>query len=342
MDFVTAHDVNLAQLGATLDDERELLEHKRRYLDAAVSVRLLHSAMTDARRSVDVIARLAPDSRELPEWCGFIARATAALFTFARRPERAQWRLLDIDRTLSEEVRRESLQASTWLTGFWLAWASRDACSLALLTQVPATLIVEDEAFERPLVQALQGATSRSPATGERLVEALDLADPDRVRRTDRDWLLDILVPVFECLTPLIDHEEGRFTAALVKLLELRRDYFSGGRVQGMDSVQHLSEEGTGLVAWAKALGFDVLVASPYLPQALVDLEPPEVVACAMCATPAGDGERECHACGHLSADDELRFEFDEWLALDRDACRDCSHPFPLVAGTCPVCLAAR
>ncbi|MCK0509707.1 immunity 49 family protein [Aromatoleum buckelii] len=342
MELVTAHDVNLAQLSATLDDERELLEHKRRYLDAALSVRLLHSALTDARRSVDVIARLSPDSPELPEWCGFIARATAALFTFARRPERAQWRLLDIDRTLSDEVRRESLQASSWLTGFWLAWASRDACSLALLTQVPAALLAADEAFDRPLVQALQGAMTRAAATGERLIEALALADPERVQRTDRDWLLDILVPVFECLTPLIDHDEGRFTAALVKLLELRRDHFSRGRAKGMEGVQHLSEEGVGLVAWSKALGFDVPVASPYLPEALLGLEPPEVVACARCATPAGDGEHACHACGHVAADDELRFGFDEWLGLDRDDCPYCAHPYPLIARTCPVCLAER
>ncbi len=339
---VPAHQADLARLKAALDDELMLLDHTRRYLDDALEARHLEAAITDARSSVDVLARVSPDAPELVYWCGFIARGTAALLSVARRPERVHWRLLGKERALGGEPGSLSLQSGFWLTGFWLAWASRDAPSLELLLQVPADLIAADEAFDRPVVHLMQAAMTGSPDTGDRLIDALEHADPDRLLRTDPDWLLDILVPVLECLYPVVDHDEERFTAALVKMLELRREYFAAGRAKGMDSVQFLSEEGAGLVAWAKALGFDVPVDSPYLPRALVDREPAEVTACPECATPSDEGATECPACARVIADDVLRFDFDEWLGLDRDACPLCGYRYPVIVRKCPVCLHRR
>jgi len=339
---IPAHRTDLVWLKDALNDELMLLDHRLRYLDVELQVRRLESVITDARRSVDVLAGISPESPELVYWCGFIARGTAALFSLARRPERVRWGLLGKDRTLVGAPTSRSLQSPFWLTGFWLAWASRDAASLELLVQAPAELIAADEAFDRPVVQLMQAAMTGSPAIGDLLVEALELADPDLLRRTDQDWLLDILTPVFECLYPLIEHDEARFTAALTKLLDLRREYFEAGRAKGMDSVQHLSEEGVGLVAWAKALGFDVPVASPYLPPALVDVEPSEVAACPECATPSAQGDLECHACAHPLGDDALRFDFDEWLGLDRDECCQCGYRYPPIAPKCPVCFHRR
>ena len=161
------------------------------------------------------------------------------------------------------------------------------------------------------------------------------------MRRTDVDWLLNIFVPAAEALLRLISREEKAFVDALVKLLDLRREYLSRPP-KGLVTLQHVSVEGLGLVAWARTQGFAVPVESPYLPPALTDVTPRELVACAACLTPLESSPSPCPACGREPTDDELRFELGEWLSLDRDPCRTCTHGYPLVAQTCPVCLTPR
>jgi hypothetical protein len=343
MTVVSAHDADLQRAKTSLNENRQQVALIQRDLDAdGLQPKHLFSSTLTVRGAADRLALVHPDSRELVEWCGFIARATAALFTYARRPERDRWRLLGVERTLSGKVPADALDDRAWVTGFWLAWATRDAHSLALLTHVPVSTVVESDTFDRPVVDALQRALMQPAESGDRLIKALELADPDRVRRADPDWVLDILVPSLECVVRLLEHDERRFADALVKLLTIRREHFATGRAKGEDSVQHLSEEGVGLVAWAKTLGFTLDVESPYLPAALIGLAPPGVVVCPDCLTPLGDGEQPCDACGRAMKDDELRFDFDEWLSLDRDGCRSCGYCYPVIGKRCPVCLTPR
>lgn len=334
-----AHDFDLPFTRTLLEEARARMETYPQRLDLELRTKHLDSSSRSARSYLDLFVRIEPSSPDLVRWGRFVAEAKAALFTFARRPERDRWRLLEAERTLREPPPTDALYLRNWLPGFWLALATRDARSLALLVQVPPTLMPQWEPFDRPLLQALQGLITGDPQSGAMLVRALDAVDPEKVTRTGSDYVLDILAPIFECLVPLADRDEGRFAQGLGKLLELRREHFAKGRGEGEDGEQHLSLEGVGLAAWAKALGFEVAVQSPYLPSALLEVEEPDFEACPDCATPASGS---CPACGRAIGDDSLEFDLGGWLALDRDGCHSCGHRFPVLARTCPVCLTLR
>ena len=333
-----AHDFDLPFTRTLLKEARARMETYPQGLDVELRTTHLDSSSRSARRYLDLLSRIEPGSTDLVRWGRFVAEAKAALFTFARRPERNRWLLLDVEHTLREPPPTDALYLRNWLPGFWHALATRDARSLALLVQVPPTLMPPWEPFDRPLLQALQGLITRDPQTGALLVQALEAVDPEKTTRTRSDFLLDILAPIFECLGPLADRDQARFAQGLTKLLGLRRKHFASGG-EGEEGEQHLSLEGVGLTAWAKALGFEVAVRSPYLPSALLEVEEPDFEVCPDCATPASGS---CPACGRAIGDDCLEFDLGGWLALDRDGCHSCGHRFPVLARTCPVCLTLR
>jgi len=334
-----AHKVAPAKARASLERSRRSLGGIKRNLDIDLKTHHLDASSRAARDGIDAMARVGADAAELLGWARFAARAKAALFTFARRPERSQFWLLDAWRSLHVEPGPEALQASEWRTGFWLAWATRDAHALALLLLVPPELVEEWEPFDRPLVRALQALATRSPDTGALLVAALELTDPELVNRTSPDWVLDILAPVFECLLPLADRDEAGFRSGVTKLLELRREHFAKGRGKGEEDVQNLSEEAAGLLAWASAVGMDVEVRCPYVPEALAAPPAPAFEACSACATPLGEGAERCSACGQEAADRQLHFDLGGWLALERAACPSCACRYPVIVKRCPRCL---
>ncbi len=336
---VDAHPVDLERLRELAPSQHERLQHIRDTRLPELKAFHLHNQVGGVRGIMDMLVRVEPGWTELEACARFLARGTAALFTFARRPERDRWHLLGVDQRLVGRIPDEARQAGSWLNGFWFAFATFDAEALALLVQVPVDQIVEWEAYDRPLVRAYQSLFTRAPGTGDRLLEALELADPAKVKRTDPDGVLDLVVPEIECLVRLAQGEKDRFEGALHKQLELRREHHVRKGSDGTGGAQNISGDTLGLAAWSRALGMPIEIESPYVPPALLELATPEVTACPRCATPA---ERECRGCGYTLHDDALSFEFAEWLGLDRDACRSCSHRFPVIAKICPVCLTAR
>lgn len=335
---VPAHPVDLERLRQLAPDLHGRLDMLRTRVPELKPFHLANQ-ISGVRHDVDLLVRAEPEWPELVTWAKFLARGTAAMFTYARRRERDRWRLLDGDQRLVGDVPADFLRSGYWLSGFWFAFATFDAESLALLAQGPADEIAEWEAYDRPLVGAYQSLFARAPGTGDRILEALRLADPDKVTRTDPDSVLDIVVPEIECLVALADRDAARFEAAVRKKLELARDYHIRNHRDGTGGAGNLSGDALGLLAWARALGIDVEVDSPYVPRTLLALPMPDVTACPRCATPA---EADCHGCGYVLHDDALSFGFAEWLALDRDACGSCGHRFPVLAKTCPVCLTVR
>lgn len=272
---VPAHDVDLARIRELLPDQDLVLEDLEKDRPVEVRVEQLASSANRARGGLDLFVRGNPDWPRLVHWIRFVARARTALFTFACRPERDRWSLFGGEHRLVGNVRPSDLDGASWCSAFWLAFAVRDAESLALLTQYPARQISEGEAFERPMVQALQSLFARATDTGANLVKALELADPANVTRTHPDAILYLIAPIFECLVPIADRDAARFQSALEKLLRLRREYYSKSPHDGTNGDENLSEAAAGLVAWARASGFDVDVECPYVPRQLIDLHAP-------------------------------------------------------------------
>lgn len=92
-----------------------------------------------AYRAVDLFTAGDPDGVELISRARFLTRGSAALFTYLRRPERDRWRLRGLERVVVGTVPEMHRSCSAWLDAFWLAFALRDACSLALLLQTPVS-----------------------------------------------------------------------------------------------------------------------------------------------------------------------------------------------------------
>lgn len=227
----------------------------------------------------------------------------------------------------------EPLPARDWLQAFWLAWALRDARSLALLMQ-SSDRVLSEEAYEKPFIDALQALFTQTPTAGRKLIDALELADPAKVAPERADWVLDGICPVFECLVPILDRDVPRFVAALQKLLGIRADYFAAGR----KGFEHLSVEAIGLVGWARTAGIELDLRCAYTPAALLKVTDPGLVVCPDCGTPV-DGD--CQACRRKQDGDELLFGFSEWYWLDRDAC-GCGHRYPVIMKRCPLCRKVR
>ena len=348
---VPAHPIALEFIRDTLLPDR-LDDLKRQLqLDATQGDELeadrLGSQLGFVRGAIDLFVGADPSWSELVYWTKSYARGRAALFTYRRRPERNHWRLRGHDRLLVGTSDPMFVREDVWSNAFWLAFAVRDACSLALLLQTPVSAIEGTEEYQRPAVAAIQSTFARLPATGSRIVEALALADPEKLTRLWPPYLLDIVVPTFEPLFALADRDHERFTASLQKLLELRHEYYlregpDGEKSDGR-SRDNLSVEAVGLIAWAKTLGMIVDVESGYAPRRLLDVPAPAVEACPVCLTPSDDDDpaARCHACD-APRENTLQFGFAEWVALEREPCRICEHAFPILAKACPVCLASR
>jgi len=205
--------------------------------------------------------------------------------------------------------------------------------------QTPVAIVEPWESYDRPFVSALQALFTADPRTGQLLVAALELADPDKVTRTNPDWILDGVVPQFDCLVAIADRDAGRFARALTKLLELRRDHYERGDPRSAQSNDRVSDQALGLVGWARTVGIDVDVDSPYTPRALLDVPEPIVTACAACLTPLSN---VCRGCGESMQRGTRTLEFRTWYELPRLACASCGHRFPTEASTCPVCTTVR
>lgn len=349
---VSTHPVDLAAIRAQ-DVPRELAGIERaRSGNATAGVELeanhLGAQASGAYKAVDLFTADDPTRAELLALARFFTRASAALFTYRRRPERSRWRLREHDLEIAGTADDMYYRSSVWQQAFWLAFGLRDACSLALLLQTPTGQIAVVDGYERPMIAAIQSTFARQPGTGAKLVEALELADPDKAPRTWPAAMLDLIVPVFEPLLALADRDENRFTASLQKLLELRREYYlrekydEGEKWDGRDR-DNLSVEAVGLIAWARTLGMTIEVDSGYAPKPLLDVATPEIEACRLCVTPSDDADprARCHACD-ATREGTLAFSFADWVALDRAPCRSCEHPFPMIAKICPVCLTSR
>jgi hypothetical protein len=325
------------------EEARKTLDAYRAYQRSRASDVLpsLLPMLREVRQLADLVAAVDPESSELPGLARRIARYASAHFTLGRRADSATFVIGEAPCTLQSEVAPSDLRAGTWLCGFFFAWASRDSESLALLSQFPTERFSDADAYRPELVRALVGALFNDPDTGDHLVHGMELADPERVKETSPLWLLDFHVPVFENTVPLLDRDEAAFERTLSKALNLRRSFFEKRGQPDPESGEFIATEPLGLACWARTLGMEVRVRSPYLPPSLLDLEAPEVVACPRCFTARGPQPVPCPAC-NAPGDDLLEFAFDAYWRLDRDPCDQCRHWFPIMAQRCPVCGTSR
>jgi hypothetical protein len=188
------------------------------------------------------------------------------------------------------------------------------------------------------LVAALKAWWTGDPATGERIVAALEAADPDRTRYATADEVLDLRVPELDVLSRIAERDAAAFAGALASAVELHREHWARRDPGAPAALLPLSL--TALAVMARDAGLGEPPATVQLPRALLHAHAPAaVVCCPYCVTPLADGTRTCPAClQDVTRDAPFELAPAAWLGLPRRTCPDCDAYVPDVATRCPEC----
>jgi hypothetical protein len=333
---------NRAELEAIRDAYAQVVAAKREQVlggDVAELGRLASSALEQAARH----AALTPDDPELVALVRLGAQATAALFALARTrggPVEVALGRAGIAR-LEGAVDPGTTHAAAWVIGAWAGAATRDLSSLVLLAVTPTSITGASPTRVDPHVDALASALKAwwtgDPATGERILAALEAADPDDPRVADPDEVLELRVPELDLLSRIAERDAAAFADALASAIALHRAYWS--RDPGSPAAL-LPLSLTALAVMGRDAGLGEPPPAAALPAALLHAPAPGgVICCPQCVTPVADGTQACPAClQDVTRDAPVELAPGDWLALRRRACPECDAHVPAIATRCPAC----
>lgn len=187
-----------------------------------------------AGRALDIVrfgSVASPDSPEIPRALRIAAQALAGIFVIARATGDTVELLLDDNPVRMPARMDESLvEASRWVTGFWLGVICRDATLLQSLCEMPSEKLrpssTTNPEYRYRLVDALQAFWKGSPETAKLIIAAMEATDPDRPDIHARDWVLNIDVPLIQLLFYLVS-SDARFGGALLEALKLHKKYWT-------------------------------------------------------------------------------------------------------------------
>ncbi|HKE46465.1 MAG TPA: immunity 49 family protein [Rhodanobacteraceae bacterium] len=168
----------------------------------------------------------------------------------------------------------DSTHAGDWRVGWWLAQIVRDRDAIDRLVSTPVDVLrrssTRGDECQYLFIEALQGFERRAPDWSDRLQAALDATDPTRVRLSDEEFVLNVLVPEMQMVFRLALGETGPFDEAVEFALERHRKYWSkGNRKQDPDGFLALGA--LGICSIAHDAGVPVAVESDYMPRELVE-----------------------------------------------------------------------
>lgn len=258
----------------------------RRYLDrelrlvATVSARLdqspgeLRKLFDAGLRIADFASVLDPDSDELCRGLRLAEEAALGLVLqgASTPPTTVAVRIDGRERALPATGPQEFGHAGHWQTAFHLALVLRDRDALDRLCAVPGETLRRSTTrvfeYDLRIVEALRALWLRRPDVGQRLVEALEEADPAREPRA-ADAILFTVVPSLKMLAALLAKDPSGFQSALVEALELHRELWSRPD-RAADPDGYLAWQCLAHASLGYAEGFPVVVESGYLPARVI------------------------------------------------------------------------
>jgi hypothetical protein len=330
-----------AQLESIRDVQAQIVDAKLEQVSGGRAVELAALASSAFEQSARQAA-LAPDDPAVVERIRLCGQAYAALFALARTGGAAvEVPLGDTVVRLEGQVDASTTHAAALVSGMWAAIAAGDLASGVLLAVTPARIARRSpsrtDEYVHALALALKGFLTGDPATGDRVISALEAADPDRVEIADADWVLDLTVPELDVLSRIVEHDAVAFADALGQAVELHREYWA--RDPGFSGAL-LPVSLVALAVIGRDAGLGAPPAAAALPQAPLRNPPPAaVVCCPYCITPLAASARACPACRQdVTRDAPLELSPAAWRALPRKACSECDAHVPEIATRCPAC----
>jgi hypothetical protein len=247
-----------------LDSLSDKPQNLGRLLDAALNV-------ATTRCQVDT------EAAELDTWEAWVTamQAGSAMFEAARITEgTVECRIADEMRTIPATGPRHHANPASWVTAFWLAVICREQGRMDRLATVPLDVLRAAEArvegYVYPWVDALQTYWREAPGLMEKLNEAIDATDPDRLRVVDRERMLCLLYPPIEMFYAFLRQDQDAFNDALRQALQQHKVYWSHEDRQ-YDCLGAVALGPLAVACMALDAGFRIDIESPYLPACLLD-----------------------------------------------------------------------
>ncbi|MEV0370622.1 immunity 49 family protein [Streptomyces sp. NPDC050636] len=215
-----------------------------------------------------------PRASIFPTWDAWVnvMQVGSAVFAAATTTEaRVQCRIAHKDRILQATGPQWYVHPNTWLTAFYLAVVCRERDRITALCQVPLSLLRENgsrfDEFQFAWIDTLQTYWLGGPDLGQKLVAAVDGADPEAV--TDPEAVGKLVYPPMEMFHRIVRKDHASLNRVLVAALQWHKEYWSeedrAATIPGLVALAPLA-----IACFAHDAGIPIEVESEYLPATLL------------------------------------------------------------------------
>ncbi|MGW0842234.1 immunity 49 family protein [Streptomyces sp. NPDC002787] len=259
----------VAALAETVEWILERIERSELARGEALSTAL---TLAEARCEVD------PDAENFETWEAWVTamQMGSAWFTMATAPEggTVTCRIKEKERNLPPTGPQPHVNASSWVTAFYLALICRENDRLSELARVPISLLRESGAtfdeYVYSWVETLQRFWLGQDGVGDHLVAAVDGTGPDSARWADQDYMSSILSPPIILFYRYLREDHEKFNEALVDALRWHKEYWTADDDRAINSDGLVAFGPLAIACLAHDKGFPIEVESEYLPKALL------------------------------------------------------------------------
>jgi immunity protein 49 of polymorphic toxin system len=239
----------------------------------------LSSGLSTAMIVFHLRSYLDPTANKLETWESLVIAMQMATAMFAAANAEPG---TEVECRIGEEVRvlpgtgpKYYTDAGNWLTAFWLAVICRDTARLDMLAATPIDLLrasgAEYADYVYDWVDALQTYWTEGDGLADKIQAAIAGSDPEVATSVDRDLLLKILYPPIPLFYRFVIDQHDEFNAALLRALELHKDFFTSGDEDRLrDPTGLIALAPLALTCLAHDAEFPIEVESGYLPEHLV------------------------------------------------------------------------
>lgn len=265
-----AVDPDLVQEG--IEGDSELLA--KVVQSATTRTEALSIVLSTARSYAGYLCASNANQAELCRALRIGAQAAAAIFALGSGKGDIEFTLGDQHAKLAATGSTDATHPGNWRTGWWLAHIVDDRAAIDMLAATPIDVLRRSSSrtdeCQYLFVEALQGFQTNASNWSNKLQAALDATDPENVKLSDEDFVLNILVPEMQMLFRVALGEIAPFETALEFALERHKKYWSKGkRKQDPDGFLALGPLAISSVAFDA--GIPVKIQSEYIDRALLE-----------------------------------------------------------------------
>ncbi|WP_307813320.1 immunity 49 family protein [Streptomyces sp. N35] len=235
----------------------------------------LDTALTfaDARCEVD------PDAEQFETWEAWVTamQLGSAWFRMATASgaDTVTCRIKEKERFLPATGPQPHINASSWLTAFYLALICRENERLTELARVPISLLRESGAtFDEYIyswVETLQRFWLGQEGVSDHLVAAVDGTDQDSAQHVDQELMNFLLSPPIILFYRYLRGDHAQFNEALVDAVKWHKSYWAAEDDRAINSDGFVALAPLAIACLARDKGFPIELESEYLPKALLE-----------------------------------------------------------------------